>query len=143
MKLAKTFLFAAALTAALSFTVAAAAADRTPAAELERVMRFEPALAEADVRLYLANLPAIFALRQQPGQAQAVASSIQGWTENRFAYVTTKMAVGLNTLLKPEDPRNAAAPAFAKPTAAELALIKSHQDELVKGLEALGGAPAK
>lgn len=131
---------ALALGALFCLAPAAGAADKPKAEELERAMRFEAPLAEADLRLYLANLPAIFSLRGQPDKAAETAAAIPGWTQNRFAYVTTKMAVGLSLLLRPDDARTAAVPAFAKPTAQEMALIKSHQDEVVKALEALSGA---
>ncbi|UQZ89031.1 hypothetical protein C4J81_07390 [Deltaproteobacteria bacterium Smac51] len=108
--------------------------------ELQRTMSRETPLAEEDYRTYMANLEAIFSLRQSPERASEVAAAIPGWSESRFAYVTTKMAVGMSMLLKPDDPRNAAAPDFAKPDTREMALIKRHKDELVKAVESLQAA---
>ncbi len=105
--------------------------------ELARSMAREAPLTEDDYRLYLANLEAIFALRQSPERAPDLAAAIPAWSESRFAYVTTKMAVGMSMILKPDDPRNLAVPDFARPTEREMALIRLHRDELVKSVEAL------
>ncbi len=107
------------------------------AKELERAMSRETPLTEDDYRIYMANLDKIFALRQAPERAGQTAAEISDWTPSRFAYVTTKMAVGMSMLLKPDDPKNQAVPAFARPTEREMNLIENHRDELVKSVEAL------
>lgn len=125
----------------LSLAVCLEAQDKpgSPLArELQRSMSRETPLTEDDYRLYQANLDKIFALRQNPEQAREVAAAI-GWSESRFAYVSTKMAVGMSMLLKPEDPRNQAVPPFAQPTDREMSIISNHRDELVKSVEALQG----
>ncbi len=145
MKITKLHVF---LMALLVWAVAASAAAQTPPAlteadkarlsrELSRSMAREAPLTEDDYRLYLANLEKIFALRQAPEEALAAAAGISGWSESRFAYVTTKMAVGMSMVLKPDDPRNLEIPDFARPTEREMALIRLHRDELVKSMEAL------
>ncbi len=105
--------------------------------ELARSMAREAPLTEDDYRLYLASLEAIFALSQSPERAPDTAAAISAWSESRFAYVTTKMAVGMALILKPDDPKNLAIPDFARPTEREMALIRLHRDELVKSVEAL------
>ncbi len=119
--------------------------------QLEKLMIRQPPLTEDDVRLYLSNAEPIYRLRDDPGRLPETVKAIGGWPEDRFAYVTTKVAVGLSLLVRPDDPRHAGLPEFVRPTADELTLIKRYQDELTRALEraqtvrqaeAAGGAPA-
>lgn len=119
--------------------------------QLETLMIRQPPLTEDDVRLYLANAEPIYRLRDEPDRLPETIKAIGGWPEDRFAYVTTKIAVGLSFLIRPDDPRSAGLPDFVRPTPDELTLIKRYQDELTRALEraqaarqaaATGNAPA-
>lgn len=103
--------------------------------QLEKIMISQPPLTEDDVRLYLANAEPIYRLRDEPGRLPETIKAIGGWLDDRFAYVTTKIAVGLSLLIRPDDPRNTGLPAFVRPTPDELTLIKRYQDELTRALE--------
>lgn len=104
---------------------------------LERGMSRQAPLTADDVRVYLKNVEQIYRLRFEPGRQADVVREINYWDENRFAYVTTKMAVGMSLLLRPDDARNKSVPNFTRPTAAEMTLIKTYQDELAKAMESM------
>jgi GH18 family chitinase len=104
--------------------------------QLESLMAKESPLSEEDVRIYLANVDPIFRLRAEPGRLGETARSIGGWSESRFAYVTTKIAVGMSLLLRPTDARHSGIPAFARPDAQEMALLRRYQEELGREMEA-------
>ena len=103
--------------------------------QLERLMAGESELTEDDVKIYLNNIDKIFALRFEPDKLPEVAKSVEGWSERRFAYVSTKMAVGMHMLIKPDSPINVTIPDFAKPTGQERDLIKRYQDSLNRAME--------
>ncbi|MDR1922290.1 MAG: hypothetical protein LBS31_11200 [Candidatus Adiutrix sp.] len=118
--------------------VSAAAQNRDKAMieeQLRRVMAKEAPLSEADVKIYLENIKPIFRLSRNPALQKETIAAIGRWSENRFAYVAVKMAVGMSMLIRPDDPRNAAAPDFAKPTAGEMELIRGYRDELLRAAE--------
>lgn len=102
---------------------------------LRASMSRQAPLTEEDVRTYLSHAEAIYMLRYEPEKTAQVVSET-GWTENRFAYVSTKVAVGMSLLVRRDDPRNASIPDFARPAGAELSLLRSYQDDLVKAMEA-------
>ena len=104
---------------------------------LAQVMAQEQPLAEADVRLYLENAEAIYRLRFEPEKLDETATAISAWTPSRFAYVTTKIAVGLSQILRPDDQRNLNVPEFAKPSPPEVTVIRRAQDELTRTMERL------
>ena len=104
--------------------------------QLESAMAKEGPLTDEDVRIYLANIDPIFRLRTEPARLGETVRSIGGWSESRFAYVTTKIAVGMSLLLRPGDSRNNGLPAFAKPDTQEMALLKRYQEELSREMEA-------
>jgi hypothetical protein len=104
---------------------------------LAQVMAQEQPLADADVRLYLENAEAIYRLRFEPEKLDETAAAISAWTPGRFAYVTTKIAVGMSQLLRPDDQRNLNVPEFAKPSPPEVAVIRRAQDELTRTMERL------
>jgi len=97
---------------------------------LYKVMDAQEELTEEDVRLYLQHLDAIFKLRFEPDKLDETVRLIGNWPEKRFAYVITKMAAGMALLMKPDDPGNNSIPEFARPTSAELILIKRYQSQL-------------
>lgn len=114
---------------------------------LETSMGRETILTENDVRTYLAHAEEIYLLRFDPSGVDEVINRT-GWSANRFSYVTTKMAVGMSLLLRPDDPRNASIPHFAKPSSAEQGVIKSYQEDLARAMETVqarhsrnGGSP--
>lgn len=140
----KTILACAALSLMLSQVLLAQDAEKSRLSRaLERSMSREAPLSEDDYKIYMANLRDIFALSQAPQGAAELAKNINSWSENRFAYVSTKMAVGLSLLLKPEDPRNQQIPAFARPSEQEMRIIRNHRDELVKAMETLAASPGQ
>ncbi|MDR1044827.1 MAG: hypothetical protein LBP33_06885 [Candidatus Adiutrix sp.] len=104
--------------------------------QLESAMAKESPLGEEDVRIYLANVDSIFRLQVEPGRLGETARNIGGWSESRFAYVTTKIAVGMSLLLRPTDSRNSGIPAFARPDTQETALLRRYQEELSREMEA-------
>jgi len=104
---------------------------------LERSMARQAPLASDDIRTYLKYVDPIYRLRFEPDRQTEVIREINFWDENRFAYVTTKMAVGMSLLLRPDDSRNKSIPNFARPTPAELTMIKTYQDELGKAMESM------
>ena len=104
---------------------------------LAQVMAQEQPLAEADVKLYLENAEAIYRLRFEPEKLDETAAAISAWTPGRFAYVTTKIAVGMSQLLRPDDQRNLNLPEFTKPLPPEVAVIRRAQDELTRTMERL------
>ena len=104
---------------------------------LAQVMAQEQPLAEADVRLYLENAEAIYRLRFEPEKLDETAAAISSWTPGRFAYVTTKVAVGMSQLLLPDDQRNLNLPEFTKPSPPEITVIRRAQDELTRTMERL------
>jgi len=120
---------------------AGTAAAQTEQAQLNerlaQVMSQEQPLADADVRLYLENAENIYRLRFEPEKLDETAAAINAWTPGRFAYVTTKMAVGMSLLLRPDDPRNLNVPEFAKPSPPEMTVIRRAQDELTRTMERL------
>ena len=121
-------------------TAASAAAQTEEAQIYERlaqVMAQEQPLADADVRLYLENAEAIYRLRFEPDKMDETAAAISSWTPGRFAYVTTKIAVGMSQLLRPDDQRNMTVPEFAKPSPPEVTVIRRAQDELTRTMERL------
>jgi hypothetical protein len=142
------FIMAALLCAAIPLALAEPLAAQTNkdiarlSRELQRAMSIEAPLTEEDYRVFMANLDTIYALRQNPESATQVSRNISGWTPSRFAYVTTKMAVGMLSLVKPDDPRNLAVPDFARPSEQEMRIIRNHRDELVKAVEALQASEA-
>jgi hypothetical protein len=103
---------------------------------LSQVMSQEQPLADADVRLYLENAEAIYRLRFEPEKLDETAA-INAWTPSRFAYVTTKIAVGMSQLLRPDDQRNLNIPEFTKPSPPEVTVIRRAQDELTRTMERL------
>ncbi|KXS56369.1 MAG: hypothetical protein AMR96_03040 [Candidatus Adiutrix intracellularis] len=136
----KTFIFILFLTAGLSgLLVPAAAQDEQDLVyeRLAQIMVKEQPLADEDVRIYIENAESIYRLRFEPEKLNETIKSINSWTENRFAYVTTKMAVGMSQLIRPEDPRNTSIPEFAKPSPPEIAVIRRAQDELTRTMERL------
>lgn len=104
---------------------------------LARSMARQLPLSEDDVSAYLRYVEQIYLLRFQPDRQSDLIRNISIWDEDRFAYVTTKMALGMSLLLRPGDARNNAIPKFARPSEAELELIKSHQDELARHMDSL------
>ncbi len=104
---------------------------------LEKTMVGQEPLTEDDVRTYLTNVEAIYRLRFEPDRMPEAIKATDGWTESRFAYVTTKMAVGMSMLMRRDDPRLANLPEFVKPTPAELTLIKQYQEDLGRVMEQL------
>ena len=104
---------------------------------LAQVMDQEQPLADADIRLYLENAEAIYRLRFEPEKLDETAAAISAWTPGRFAYVTTKVAVGMSQLMRPDDQRNLGVPEFAKPSPPEVTVIRRAQDELTRTMERL------
>ena len=105
--------------------------------QLMVTMNKEPPLTEEDIKTYIDHAEAIYRLRYESDKLGSVVIEIDPWTEARFAYVTTKMAVGMFSLMRPDDPRNRQLPEFSKPTPQEMELIKRHQSELTKTMESL------
>ena len=103
--------------------------SRTSQEQLYKIMDPQDELTEDDVKIYLQHADAIFRLRFEPGKVNETARLI-GWSEKRFAYVTTKMAAGMSLLIKPDDSRNNSIPEFARPTRSETALIQRYQTQL-------------
>lgn len=144
MNTSKALLFIAALMALLAASLQASPALAQGNAELVKIQqqllkvmaRQEP-LTAGDIKTYLANAEAIYRLRYEPEKLQEVSEGISAWDDDRFAYVTTKVAVGMSLLMKPDDARNRSLPAFARPTQAELDLIKRHLDELTRAMDAI------
>ena len=125
-----------ALTLGLMSVPASAQSDlETINQQLEKAMSRETPLTEEDIRLYLANVDPIYRLRFEPERLPDTVKAINGWTENRFAYVTTKISVGMSILLRADDPRNAAVPVFARPSQQELALLRRYQEDLTRAIE--------
>ena len=121
------------------FAAPCLAQKQTPgkaASELQKNMAGESVLTETDVKTYINNLEALIRLHQDPIKLPEVVKGL-GWTEKRYIYVTTKMSVGLAELMKPDEPNLKNVPNFARPTVQELTLIKSHQAEILKMLDAL------
>lgn len=104
---------------------------------LARSMLRQAPLSNDDILTYLKYVEPIYQLRFTPNRQGDVVRAINVWDENRFAYVTTKMAVGMSILMRPGDARNNAIPDFARPSQPELELIKSHQDELARQMDSL------
>jgi hypothetical protein len=104
---------------------------------LARSMARQAPLSDDDIRTYLRYVEPIYRLRFEPDRQNELIRTINIWDENRFAYVTTKMAVGMSLLMRPSDARNNAIPDFARPSRTELELIKSHQDELAQHMDSL------
>ena len=113
--------------------------------QLESAMAKEGPLTDEDIRIYLANIDPIFRLRSEPARLSETVRNIGGWSEGRFAYVTTKVAVGMSLLLRPGDSRNNGLPAFARPSNQEMELLRRYQEELSREMEAAqlkyGNAP--
>ena len=105
--------------------------------QLAQVMALEQPLADEDIRLYLENAEAIYRLRFEPEKLDETAAAISAWTPARFAYVTTKVAVGMSQLLRPDDQRNLNVPEFAKPSPPEVTVIRRAQDDLTRTMERL------
>lgn len=105
--------------------------------QLEKAMVRETSLTDEDIKLYLLNVEPIYRLRFEPDRLPEVIKAIGGWSENRFAYVTTKISVGMSLILRPDDPRNAGIPAFTRPNQQELALLRRNQDNLTRAIEAV------
>jgi len=128
---------------ALFLAAAAPAGAQTEEAQLyerlAQVMAQEQPLADADVRVYLENAEAIYRLRFEPEKMNETAAAISAWTPGRFAYVTTKIAVGMSLLLRPDDQRNLNVPEFAKPSPPEVTVIRRVQEELARTMERLQG----
>jgi hypothetical protein len=104
---------------------------------LAQVMSQEQPLAEADIRLYMENAEDIYRLRFEPEKLDETAAAISAWTPGRFVYVTTKIAVGMSQLLRPDDPRTLNVPEFVKPLPLELTIIRRAQDDLTRTMERL------
>lgn len=104
---------------------------------LERSMARQAELTDEDVKTYLKYADPIYRLRFEPERQDEVIREINFWDENRFAYVTTKMAVGMSLLLRPGDARNNSIPNFARPKPEELNLIRRHQDELIRTMDSI------
>ena len=103
--------------------------------ELKKIMTQEEPLNENDVRLYLTNADPIYRLRFEPDKLEETILAIGGWSEQRFTYVTIKMAVGMSQLMNPDDFRHQDVMGFAQPSPQELAVIMAHQDELNRVME--------
>ena len=101
---------------------------------LENSMAKQTILTEDDVKTYLTHIESIYLLRFDPARVDEVIRET-GWTEDRFAYVTTKMAVGMSVLLRPDDPRNRSIPDFAQPSGAEKSIIRRYQEDLARTME--------
>lgn len=104
---------------------------------LERSMARQELLTDEDIRTYLKYADPIYRLRFEPERQDEVIREINFWDEKRFAYVTTKMAVGMSLLLRPGDARNNSIPGFARPKPEELNLIRRHQDELIRTMDSI------
>lgn len=103
---------------------------------LESSMAKQTILTDDDVRTYLEHAESIYLLRFDPSKADEVIKET-GWSEGRFAYVTTKMAVGMSLLMRPDAPRNSSIPEFARPSGAELSVIRRFQEDLARTMEAV------
>ena len=101
---------------------------------LESSMAKQTILTENDVKTYLAHSESIYLLRFDPARVDEVIKET-GWTGDRFAYVTTKMAVGMSVLLRPDDPRNRSIPSFAQPSGVEKSIIMRYQEALDRTME--------
>ena len=104
---------------------------------LAQVMAKEQPLADADIRLYLENAEAIYRLRFEPEKLDETAAAISAWTPDRFAYVTTKIAVGMSQIVRPDDLKNLNVPEFARPSDPEVTVIRRAQEELTRTMERL------
>jgi hypothetical protein len=131
------FLFIMALFLGMASPAEAQTEEALLQERLAQVMAQEQPLADADVRLYLENAEAIYQLRFEPEKLDETAAAISAWTPGRFAYVTTKIAVGMSQLLRPDDQRNLNVPEFAKPSPPEVTVIRRAQDELTRTMERL------
>lgn len=107
----------------------AQAPSRESQDRLFKIMDAQEELTDDDVKMYLQNAGAIFRLRSEPNRLNETVDLI-GWTDKRFAYVTTKMAAGMSLLMTPDDARNSSIPEFARPTSGELRLIQRYQAQL-------------
>ncbi len=103
--------------------------------QLNKLMSQELTLTDDDIRIYLANADAIYRLRHDYELLPSVLNGIGAWSPARFAYVTTKMAVGMSLLMTPSDPRNRNLADFMRPTASELDLMRRYQNELTRVME--------
>jgi hypothetical protein len=109
-------------------------------AHLYEKMAQEQPLTESDTRIFLANLPLILDLGQDPALIGRL-REVSGWTENRLIYVVTKINLGLLTLFDPANPRLRAAPEFTRPLAEELSLLEGHREDFNRALTRLLGRP--
>lgn len=134
------FMFLLMAGSVLALTPGLAAAQNEQAAlqsSLERSMARQTDLTDEDIRTYLKYADPIYRLRFEPERQSEVIREINFWDENRFAYVTTKMAVGMSLLLRPDDSRNNSIPSFTRPKQEELNLIKRYQDELIRTMDSI------
>lgn len=102
--------------------------------ELQKIMAQQAPLVEDDIRFYLTNVDPIFRLRFEPDKLADTIASIGVWPEERFVYVTTKMAVGMSLIMRFGDPRNNDIPDFVRPTDEERKLIEKYKDELTRAM---------
>jgi hypothetical protein len=98
-------------------------------AHLYDIVIKEPQLNENDIDYYIKELPQILALKADPSQIPKIIAAT-GWSENRLAYVATKMGTGLITLLEPEESFKYRFPFFTHPTPAEAELIKAREKDI-------------
>ncbi len=105
--------------------------------QLMTTMAREAPLTNEDLRTYLTHAEAIYRLRYEPDKLGDVVRAIDPWTEARFAYVTTKLSVGMFMLMRSDDPRSRSLPEFAKPTEREMELIRRYEDDLTRTMRSL------
>ncbi|MDR2460767.1 MAG: hypothetical protein LBE38_08305 [Deltaproteobacteria bacterium] len=98
-------------------------------AHLYDIVSKEPPLNENDIDFYIKELPQILALQGDPRQIPKVIAAT-GWSENRLAYVVTKMGTGLISLLEPQALASYRFPFFSYPSPAEAELIKAKEKEI-------------
>jgi hypothetical protein len=111
-------------------------------AHLYEKMAKEPPLKEADIKIFLAQLPEIMDFGQDPSLMTPV-MEISGWTENRLIYAVTKINLGILALFDPENIRLKEAPDFARPSLYELELLRGHQDEISRAMTRLVTRPGR
>ena len=119
-----------------SWVLAQGEEQRRASQELRKIMINQELLNANDVRVYLANADAIYRLQFEPDKLQETILATGAWSEQRFIYVTVKMAVGMSQLMNPANfrPQDVSAN-FAQPTPQEMAVIMEHQDELNRTME--------
>ncbi|MDR2338551.1 MAG: hypothetical protein LBF40_00195 [Deltaproteobacteria bacterium] len=100
-------------------------------AHLYTLISGEPPLGQMDLEYYVAQLPRILALGEDPAEAHGILEET-GWTEGRLAYVCVKVGIGLNRLLDPSDPKLRRYPLFVAPSEEELALIAQMEPAISK-----------